>query len=490
MLNINGLSAGYSQTAIIKDISFHVQKGTFFGILGPNGSGKTTLLKTISGILQPLYGTIELDGKNIRDITVKEAAKTIAVLPQLSAHSFSYSVKETVSMGRYAHQKGWLQNWSIKDEEIVNEVMRQTETDHLADHYIHECSGGEQQRIFLAQALVQQPKLLLLDEPTNHLDLSFQKELMDLLKRWTKEKGLTVISIFHDLNLASLYCDRMLLMQKGEKKLVDHPMHVLKEELIQEVYETRIEKQPHPSVAKPQMLLVPNQQKSDPFIINETLLDIGEKYIGITSPLPLKTISSGVVGSGIGWYKTFINRHVPADYCHIDFKGEMIDYLSKNGVDPHDSVGMLTSVRLSDVAYKFIEAEGFSLFIVVTAGISNAIDTSKHQEIKANEKPGTINTWIFINGHVSEEAFIQAIITATEAKVKVMQDENVLDPVTKTTATGTSTDSILIAATQTGEKLPFAGTVTPLGQAISKGVYDCTKRAIKNDRRGQEEWED
>lgn len=129
-----------------------------------------------------------------------------------------------------------------KDKEIIEAVMKQTGISQYKDQYLNELSGGERQRVCLAQALAQEPKVLLLDEPTNHLDLSYQKELLDYLKLATKESGLTVISIFHDLNLAGLYCDRLLLMEDGKVSIVDHPEEVLREDRISDIYITTIEK--------------------------------------------------------------------------------------------------------------------------------------------------------------------------------------------------------------------------------------------------------
>ena len=145
----------------------------------------------------------------------------------------------------------------------------------------------------------------------------------------------------------------------------------------------------------------------------------------------------------------------------------------------------MTAVVTEDVVSKVYEEDGCSILIVVTAGVGNAVDVVKSYEQKLElHQPGTINTWVFVNGNLTEEAFIQAIMTATEAKVKVLQDLKVLDPRTGTIATGTSTDSILIAATQKGGFFEFAGNITPLGSQIGKGVYECTKEAIqKSDRR-------
>jgi iron complex transport system ATP-binding protein len=152
----------------------------------------------------------------------------------------------------------------------------------------------------------------------------------------------------------------------------------------------------------------------------------------------------------------------------------MASFLKVNGFEPSETVGMMTAVFLNDVTFKHVEGNGFSLFVVVTAGVGNAIDASKSEQHTFDQVPGTINTWIFVNGELTEEAFIQSIMTATEAKAKALHDLNIMDSVTGTIATGTSTDSILIAATQAGERLEYAGTITNLGKLVGKAVYECT----------------
>lgn len=483
MLKVEQLSGGYAKELIVKNVSFQVAEGELFGVLGPNGSGKTTLLKMISGILSFQQGSIRIKGKSIKKYSMKELAKMIAVLSQHSSQAFSYTVKETVSLGRYAHQDGWFRSWSDEDERIVQEAMGQTGIAPFQNKSIQDLSGGERQRVFLAQALVQEPEILLLDEPTNHLDLSYQKELLDLLKGWTKEKGLTVISIFHDLNLASLYCDRLLLLEDGAVHTNDVPNEVVKVEKIKEVYRTDVEKHPHPSIPVPQMVLLPKYETDEVSVeIEPRYMNITEEYISLHSPVPLRTMSSGVVGSGLGWHRTFVNRHVDKSYDCDDHRQEMLTFLKDQGFEPSETIGMMTAVYVEDVAYKVLKAEGFSALVIVTAGVGNAVDASRSVEHSFELVPGTINTWIFVNGELTEEAFIQSIMTATEAKVKVMDNLKVLDSVTGTVATGTSTDSILIAATQMGKKLEYAGTITPLGKLVSQGVFECTTEAIKKSR--------
>jgi iron complex transport system ATP-binding protein len=481
MIEVKNVSGGYHNAEILKDISFQVEKGELFGVIGPNGSGKTTLLKTVSRILDVKQGEITIKERPISDYTAKEFAQLVAVLPQNTAQTFSYTVKETVSLGRYAHQRGLFQTMSEKDEAMIQGVMKQTGVEGYQDVPIDSLSGGERQRVFLAQALAQDPEVLLLDEPTNHLDIAYQKELLDVLKIWTKEKDLTVISIFHDLNLAGLYCDRLLLLQDGKKEICDQANEVLKRERIQTVYGAEIEAHPHPKVAKTQMMLVPRffgRQRNN--IITKDLLKITEEKITLQTEAPLRTMSSGVTGAGVGWHNTFVNRHVDRNYHCTDHKNEMKNYLIDHGFHPNDTVGMMTAVRLSDVAHQFREGEGFSALIVVTAATGNAVDASMGQERTIPYKPGTINIWVLINGQLSEEAFIQSMMTATEAKTAAVKELGILDIETNTQATGTSTDSILIGASQQGKMLTYGGTATPLGQLVGKGVYQCMKKALEN----------
>ncbi|MCA1053928.1 adenosylcobinamide amidohydrolase [Rossellomorea aquimaris] len=479
------MSVGYEETMIIEHIDFSVEKREFFGILGPNGSGKTTLLKALSGGIHPSQGTILLNGRTLEDYSPKELAKMVAVLPQNSTHSFSYSVKETVMLGRYPHQKGLFKAISPNDEEIVQRSMEQTGVDRLQSRKLDELSGGERQRVFLAQALAQEPQIILLDEPTNHLDLSYQKNLLELLKKQTKEMNLTVVSIFHDLNLASMYCDRLLLMQEGLARTVDHPEEVMKEEHIQEVYKTEVYKQAHPHIAKPQIGLMPDGVygiSSPSFIIGEKHLKVTDEMIVYKSPIHLKCMSSGVVGSGVGWYKSFVNRYVPPHYDCSDYQQDMVNALKQHDLDPSFTVGMMTAVNLKDVEYTSYRLEEHSIFVVVTAGVGNAVDVTGNDAITNKMEPGTINTWVMIDGRLSDEAFIEALVTSTEAKVRALHDEEVFDHRTGTLATGTPTDSILIASTHIGTDYPFAGSITPLGKLIGKGVFETTKKAIHSYR--------
>ncbi|MGB6407276.1 MAG: adenosylcobinamide amidohydrolase [Planococcus donghaensis] len=477
MLEIKGLTGGYGDKKIVENVSFTVNKGSILGILGPNGSGKSTLMKLISGVLPATSGEVRIEETSIADFPAKELAKKMAVLPQLHAHSFAHTVRETVSLGRYPHQVGWFSSWSIEDEHAVKEAMRLMDISQYEKTQIDRLSGGEQQRVFVAQALAQDAGILLLDEPTNHLDINHQKELLDTIKKQAIEKDLTIVSIFHDINLASMYCDQLLLLDRGTIVGIGEPHEVVREQDIEAVYKTRVSNHPHPELPKPQITLLPGVKNeiathricAEDFVVSNDM-------VLYQSPTPLKTVSSAVVNAGSGWFRNFMNRHVDAAYNVNDSVQEMTEFIAGNGLKTTDTVGMMTAVQTQDAIVKEYEGPFGSVVIAVTAGVGNGIDVSK--AVERSVQVGTINTWIMVNGVLSDEAFIQAMITATEAKTKALQERRVKDPLTGTIATGTSTDSCLVAATQQGEKLPYAGPITELGKLIGVGVFECTIEAL------------
>ncbi len=480
MLKINNLSGGYEQKLVVQDVSFEVEKGEMLGILGPNGSGKSTLLKLISGILPIMEGEVLIDGEFLSSYASKELAKKMAILPQLHSQAFSHTVRETVSLGRYPHQKGWFSTWSQQDEQAIKEAMKLTTIDSYEHQLLELMSGGEQQRVFVAQALAQQAPILLLDEPTNHLDIAHQKQLLDTIKSQSTQKNLTIISIFHDINLASLYCDRLLLMDHGKVKVIGQPQEVIKKELVENVYNARVSTSPHPEKPKPQITILPDiKEEYRENLITRDNLQISDEQVIFEAKSQLKTWSSAVINAGSGWYRNFINRRVSPHYSCDNVQEEMGEYLRQKGFTESDTVAMMTAVNTADAVIKEYKTNVGDIIVMVTAGVGNAVDVSKTYEIEIFPAIGTINTWVIINGELTEEGFIQAIMTATEAKTKALVSEEVKDQRTNTTATGTPTDSILIAATQVGSYIPYAGPVTELGKKIGQGVYECTVEAIQ-----------
>ncbi|MFJ8263126.1 adenosylcobinamide amidohydrolase [Rummeliibacillus sp. NPDC094406] len=488
MLAVKQLSGGYdSKKPIVKDISFTVDKGKFIGILGPNGSGKSTLIKVISGILPATSGTVQIDGKNLKDYSTKELARKMAVLPQLHAHAFSHSVRETVSIGRYPHQSSWFSTWSKEDEEAVTEAMQQTGIAQYDNQNLEFLSGGEQQRTFVAQALAQRSDLLLLDEPTNHLDIEHQRRLMDMIRHEVVHNGLTVVSIFHDINLASLYCDQLILLEDGQIYSEGEPHEVLKEKHIRDVYRTEVSNYPHPVLPKPQITLIPKPhndiQKATSITAEQ--IKVRDEFVELQTSFPLKTVSSAVHNAGFGWFQTFINRAVDIKYMCEDAHEELKRYLEKHGFSPSNTVAMMTAVAAKHVVIREFSSTISSIVVAVTAGVGNAVDVSKAYERPEKPHIGTINTWVFINGTLTDESFMQAMITATEAKTKALVIEDIRDTISNTVATGTSTDSVLIAATQKEPFFEYAGTITGIGKLIGHGVFETTRIALQEYKRAK-----
>lgn len=259
MLRVKDLTLAYGQTTIISQVSFNVQPGEFLAIIGPNGSGKSTLLRALCRLHVPKQGTIHLRGNPLQTFSPQQLAKQLALVRQESFVAFDFSVREIVSMGRLPYLARF-QSDSAADKAIVDDYLQQTQIADLADRHMHELSGGERQRVFLAQALAQEPGLLLLDEPTNHLDINHQVMIFNLVQRLNRERGLTVIAVLHDLNLAALYADRLLVLHKGELCANGAPSEVLSAKLVQEVYGCPVVVLPHPVNEQPQVLLLPEPE--------------------------------------------------------------------------------------------------------------------------------------------------------------------------------------------------------------------------------------
>lgn len=217
---------------ILKDINIEVDNKEVVGIIGPNGSGKSTLLKCIYRVLKPNDGAILLDKVDIKDMTVKESSKRLAVLSQHNNYNFDFTVKDIVLMGRSPHKK-FMERDNKEDYDIVNEALKKVDMFEFKDRSFQSLSGGEQQRVILARALAQQPQCLILDEPTNHLDIKYQLQLM----RIVKGLGIEVIAAIHDLNIAAMYCDKIYVLKDGEIIKNGKPKDVLTQELIKDVYE-------------------------------------------------------------------------------------------------------------------------------------------------------------------------------------------------------------------------------------------------------------
>ena len=260
-LQAQGLAFSYTPDSppVLKALDLDLEPGSFVGLLGPNGSGKSTLLKLLAGVLRPVQGCVQLGGEDVSRIPRGRLASTLAFVPQDVHVWLPFTCREVVAMGRYVHRSG-LGLLDSGHDEVVHRCMADTGVVDLADRRITEVSGGEAQRVRIAQALAQEAGILVLDEPTSHLDISFQVEVMDLLARLNRTRGLTILAALHDLNLASLYCDRLIALRRGHVLRDGPPVEVLEPALLREVFGVQVEVQKEPG-RRPRLFLVPAENR-------------------------------------------------------------------------------------------------------------------------------------------------------------------------------------------------------------------------------------
>lgn len=257
-LEIKELACKYGKMTVLEAIALSIEKSEFIALIGPNGSGKTTLLKAISKTIEPADGCVLLDDQNIASLNKMELARRMAIVPQETFITFNFNALQVVLMGRTPHMKRWqLENES--DLEIARKAMEMTDTWQFANKSILEMSGGEKQRVIIAQALTQQPKILLLDEPTLHLDLNHQLEIMELLKS-LNENGLTIAVVLHDLNLAANYAKTVAIVSKKKIDYIGKPHEVLTADNIKRIFKTDVIVRTHPVTGKPYVLMLPKSQ--------------------------------------------------------------------------------------------------------------------------------------------------------------------------------------------------------------------------------------
>lgn len=249
ILKIENLFCGYKNQFVLKNINFVVSEGEFIGIIGPNASGKTTLLRSIAKIIPVKKGRILLFGKEIESYSFKEYAKNVSFATRITDYSLSYKVSDFIFLARYP--------WDFKTFGDETDFYKEFELENILEKHLFELSSGELQRVIVAQAVFQLPKLLLLDEPVSHLDIAHQISILNILKKINQNKKLTIIASFHELNLASEYCDRLVLLSCGEIKKIGVPNEVLDYKIIEEVYNTKVVVKINPISSKPYVIPVP-----------------------------------------------------------------------------------------------------------------------------------------------------------------------------------------------------------------------------------------
>jgi iron complex transport system ATP-binding protein len=255
-------SFSYADGFALHHINLLVPGGQMVGLLGPNGSGKTTLLRLATGVLTPSKGNVRVGGVSLGELSRKKVAQRIAVVPQQFNIPFAYTVEEVVLLGRTPFVHGLVGNGK-RDRQIASTALELTGMVGFRNRYFNDLSGGERQKTVLAMALAQEPTLLLLDEPTAHLDISHQIEILELLQKLNRERKVTVVAAMHDLNLAALYFERLVLLDRGSVFADGSPDSVITKEIIHRVFSATVEVGRHPKTFAPQIIILPQGRQSN-----------------------------------------------------------------------------------------------------------------------------------------------------------------------------------------------------------------------------------
>jgi iron complex transport system ATP-binding protein len=256
LLEAHRISFGYGALGVLQEVSVTVAPGELLGVIGPNGSGKTSLLRVLSGVVVSGAGTVRLDGRPLGDYRRRELARAIAVVPQDPLMEFGFTAFEVVLMGRAPHLRA-LAFPRAEDVELARAAMTQLDVAGVAERPLDRLSGGERQRVLLARALVQEPRVLLLDEPTTHLDLRHQTSMYGVVRDLARSRGTAVVSVLHDLNLAALYCTRLVLLAGGRVVGEGPPAAVLTADVLAAAYQAPVYVGVNPCTGTPIVLPLP-----------------------------------------------------------------------------------------------------------------------------------------------------------------------------------------------------------------------------------------
>ena len=265
--NVGARYGGRADWAL-RDVSLTIEPGELIGIIGPNGSGKSTLLKLLAGLMAPQQGELRLERRPLADYAIGERARRIAVVPQSAHVVFPFTAREIIAMGRLPHRALRTADWSLAaavgwpseteaDRTIVESVIEQLELGSIAERSVLELSGGERQKVFLARAFAQEPSILLLDEPTASLDLHHQAAIHRLVRAMHEERGVTVVMVSHDLNLAALFARRLVLLECGAVRRIGAPDDVLTQAELDRLYDRAVVVDRHPDAPAPRITLRP-----------------------------------------------------------------------------------------------------------------------------------------------------------------------------------------------------------------------------------------
>ncbi|ARQ10765.1 iron-siderophore ABC transporter ATP-binding protein [Rhizobium etli] len=237
-LSCSDLSVMYGQRKALNGFSLSLEKGEIRALIGPNGSGKSTALHALAGLIRPAGGKASLDGVAIASMSRRTLAKRLAFLPQQPTAPDEMTITQLVRQGRYPHV-GQFRSYDSRDEDAIEWALKSTGLSGLADRSLRELSGGERQRAWISAALAQEAEILLLDEPTSFLDIGYQVEVLDLVHRLSREKGVTIVMAIHDINQAIAVSDRISLLEKGQLRFDGEPRELAERNLVQDIFRVR-----------------------------------------------------------------------------------------------------------------------------------------------------------------------------------------------------------------------------------------------------------
>jgi iron complex transport system ATP-binding protein len=260
LLTAHNVSAGYGARPVLHDVSLALGEEDFLGVLGPNGSGKTTLVRVLSGLMKPSSGEVFWEGQPLAGLPREAIARRIAVVGQSAPPHLDLPVEEIVALGRIPHFSRFQWVPGEEDRRAIAWALAATETTLLRRRNFQALSGGEQQRVMIALALAQQPRVLLLDEPTVHLDVARQAEMLDLLGKMNRDHHLAILAVLHDLNLAGVFCRRLVYLKEGRIIREGRPREMLSEESVRELFGKRLGSAPNPRTGIPVLFPLRGQE--------------------------------------------------------------------------------------------------------------------------------------------------------------------------------------------------------------------------------------
>lgn len=256
MIELNQLSFSYErESPLIRNLSLVISSAEFFGIIGPNGSGKSTLLKLICGLLRPDKGEIRINGASTTHTSRKKLAQKVSAVLQDFSPVYDFSVQDIVHMGRIPYHSPFSEQ-RVEDYQIVRKAIEQTQLNGFEKRQYYTLSGGEKQRTIIAKCFAQQTPVILLDEFIAHLDLGHIQQVLQTVSYKNQKERITIVGVFHDINIAALYCDRICVLNHGDLECIGTPEEVIRKELLQSVFSAQCEVIDHPVLHKPQVVLL------------------------------------------------------------------------------------------------------------------------------------------------------------------------------------------------------------------------------------------